>query len=141
VRSENSCISYAQFVMSNIIAGQCYICEKQIYYDGNHQRMHNIKVYNGSWLFYFGYSRLSNFSATRRLHNYRWQGCKFKHSMLSTYDYQELGFFYAHYLLRHGTLDYTVSSEGLAGIRVPQWDSNPQRKNQQIFTQCTMRAT
>jgi hypothetical protein len=29
LRSENSAIIYAQFVVSNIIAGQCYICEKQ----------------------------------------------------------------------------------------------------------------
>jgi pantothenate kinase len=46
LRGRNSGISYAQFVVSNVIARLCYIYEKrfkmvkQIYYDGNHQRMH-----------------------------------------------------------------------------------------------------
>ena len=41
---------------------------KQIYYDGIHQRMHGIKVHNESiMIVLFVYSRLSNFSAIRRL--------------------------------------------------------------------------
>jgi siroheme synthase (precorrin-2 oxidase/ferrochelatase) len=80
----------------------------------------------------FVYSRLSNFSASRRLHNYRRQGCKFKHSMLSTSDKQQSGSFYVPYLLRLGTLVYTVSSEGLAGIYVQQWDSNSRHNAQDL---------
>jgi hypothetical protein len=89
------------------------------------------------------YSRLSNFSATRRLQNYRWQGCKFIHSMLSTYDYQQSGLFYVHYLLRHGALVYTVLL--LADICVPQWDwTFNVRTNRSLphrYNHCAMQAS
>jgi hypothetical protein len=115
---------------------------KQIYYDGNHQRMHGIKVYNESWLFYLFIAAWAIFQLPGGFTITGDKAANLNILCLALLnDYQQPGFFYVHYLLRHATLVYTVSFEGLAGIRVPHWDSNPQRKNQQIFTQCTMRAT
>jgi hypothetical protein len=60
----------------------------------------------------FIYSCLSNFSLSGDCHHYQWRGCKFR-PLLSTYGFQQWGFFYVPHLLRHGTPIYKVPSERL----------------------------